>query len=144
MALNKINIKKENGKSFVFCLIRKKWLVLTPEEKVRQFTILQLIEKYHYTATHISVEKQFVFNNIKKRYDIIVFNKQMQMQILIECKATQINLSEQDLKQLFTYNLSLQVPLLMLTNGNSSFVYQIDANEVKALADLPKNEKINV
>lgn len=144
MALNKINIKKENGKTFVFCLIRKKWLILTPEEKVRQFTILQLIEKYHYTTSHISVEKQFTFNQIKKRYDIIVFDNQMEMQILIECKSTQINLSEQDLKQLFTYNLSLQVPLLMLTNGNNSFVYHIDSNEVKALADLPQNKKINV
>jgi hypothetical protein len=132
-----INIKKENGKSYIFCRIRKKWLILTPEEKVRQFTLQKLIEYYHYPEKFISTEKTLTVHGLRKRYDIVVYNRDLQPIILVECKAPAIMLDEKTLKQIAIYNLKMQVPFLMVTNGNKEYYFAVENIEARQISELP-------
>lgn len=133
-------IKIIDNKKQVFCLVRKKWIVLTPEEKVRQFTLHQLINKYNFPLKYISVEKTIKVLELSKRYDIVVYNQQLQPTILIECKAEEIAIDNKTLQQIATYNIKLQVPFLMVTNGNNSFYFEIKENTSKQINELPKFE----
>jgi YHS domain-containing protein len=117
-----INIKKEHGKTYIFCRIRKKWLILTPEEKVRQFTLQKLIGHYQYPEKFISAEKTLTVHGLR---------------ILVECKAPAITLDEKTLKQIAIYNLKLQVPFLMVTNGNQEYYFAIENNATKQINELP-------
>ncbi|HRB66730.1 MAG TPA: type I restriction enzyme HsdR N-terminal domain-containing protein [Chitinophagales bacterium] len=112
MEINPPKIKLEDGIKFIFCAVRKKWLQLTPEEKVRQFIIFQLVNSFHFPLKYISVEKMILVNGLKKRYDIVVYNQALQASILIECKAENIEISEATCQQIATYNLNMQVEAL--------------------------------
>jgi hypothetical protein len=136
------NIKSINDTKHIFCIIRKKWIVLTPEEKVRQFILHQLIEQFHYLQKYISVEKTLKVNNLSKRYDIVVYNRQLQAKILIECKAEHINLQEKTLQQIATYNLAMQVPFLMVTNGQKSYYFQVREDNAIQINQLPNFEEL--
>lgn len=142
MSIDKPNIKTENGVQYIFCAIRKKWLVLTPEEKVRQYIIHQLVHTYQYPLKYISVEKTITVNTLKKRYDILVFNTNLQAKILIECKADTILLDEKTLMQIATYNLPLQVPYLMVSNGNKNYYFHLFDNKSTQINTLPKFEEL--
>lgn len=123
------NIKTIDKQKYIFCLVRRKWIILTPEEKVRQFILHQLVNINQYPQKYISVEKTLKVNELSKRYDIVVYNQQLQAKILIECKAEDIELKANTLQQIATYNIKLQVPYLMVTNGKQSFYFEIK-NEV--------------
>ena len=120
---------KQNSKNelFVFDGIRKKWLALSPEEWVRQHVINYLIEVKKYPASLISLEKEIELNNTKRRCDIVVYTKELKPFIVIECKSSDIELSQAVLDQVLRYNLVLSVPYIMITNGLSDAVYQIDS-----------------
>ncbi len=115
---------KQNAKGNVqvFDEIRKKWFLLTPEEWVRQHLINYLIKEKRYPISLISVEKELILNETKKRYDVVVFSKTLKPLIIIECKAPEIMLNEKVLEQALRYNLVLKVPYLMITNGMNDFV----------------------
>lgn len=115
----------------------KKWLVLTPEEKVRQFMLHLLVEQYQFPLKYISVEKTITVNELSKRYDIVVFNQQLQPKILIECKEESIVLNEKTLKQIATYNLKLHVPFLVITNGKQIFYFEIKGETSTQIFALP-------
>jgi len=133
MAISAPNIKIANNVKYILCAIRKKWIVLTPEEKVRQY-ILHLFINAGYPQKYISVEKMLKVNELCKRYDIVVFNQQLQPKILIECKAEFIEISEKTLRQIATYNIKMQVPYLMVTNGNTHFRFHIqESNSIQIL-----------
>jgi len=117
-----------NDKLFVFDTIRKKWLLLTPEEWVRQHVVNYLIIEKKYPSSFISVEKEIELNGTKKRYDIVVYSKELKPDIIIECKAPEIELSEQVLEQALRYDLVLQVNYVVITNGRT---------DGKLLNDLP-------
>ncbi len=136
MAISVPNIKIANNVKYILCAIRKKWIVLTPEEKVRQY-ILHLFINNEYPQKYISVEKTLKVNDLSKRYDIVVFNQQLQPKILIECKAEFIEISEKTLQQIATYNTKLQVPYLMVTNGKSHFYFLIQDNTSIEIPKLP-------
>lgn len=144
MQENKINIKKENGKTFIFCQIRKKWILLTPEEKVRQFLIHYLIETLQYPYQFISVEKQIKVNQLQKRYDIVIYNQQLQPTILIECKANHWQLSEANLKQLLYYNITINAPYLMISNGSQHQIFEIKNGIFQQIEQLPSGLEIFV
>src|ERR1700712_1986682 len=86
-------IKTENGKEYIFCIIRKKWLLVTPEEWVRQNFLNYLTEILKYPASLIAVEKQLMVGEMKKRFDIIVYKDALPF-IIIECKEMNVPLSE--------------------------------------------------
>ena len=131
------NIKIIDNQKFIFCLVRRKWILLTPEEKVRQFILHQLISEKSYPLKYISVEKTIKVNELSKRYDIVVFNQQLQAKVLIECKSEFIELNEKTLKQIATYNIQLKVPYLMVTNGKSTYYFEVNENTSKQISQLP-------
>ena len=119
----------------IFDFIRKKWLVLTPEEWVRQHVLNYLVTEKIFIASSISVEKELILNDIKKRYDIVVYNRDLKPYLIIECKAPYIELDRLVVEQALRYNLTVKAELLMITNGISDLVFNLK-NEV---VELPEN-----
>jgi hypothetical protein len=142
MPKNKINIKKEDGITFIFCLVRKKWIQLTPEEKVRQFLVHYLSDTMLYPISFISVEKQIKVNQLQKRYDIVVYNTELKPFILIECKANHINLNETTMQQLLNYNIQLKAPYLMISNGSQHHIFELQADAFVKKERLPNKNEI--
>src|SRR4051812_1821678 len=116
-----LKLKHENGKAFVFDPVRKKWLVLTPEEHVRQCVLYYLKDSMQYPAAMMAVEKKIVLNNMLRRFDIVVYNGQHMPWMLIECKAPEVPVSEKTLNQLLQYQRSVQCNYWVLTNGHQTF-----------------------
>ena len=142
MPQNKINIKKENGITYIRCLVRKKWIQLTPEEKVRQYLIVYLTGNLNYPAKFISVEKQIKINQLTKRYDIVVYSQSLQPIILIECKASDLTLTQDNLQQLLNYNIVLRAPYFMLSNGTQHLIYHLENNNFRQINELPDKNTI--
>ncbi len=132
--------KKEGDKTFVFDILRKKYLFLTPEEWVRQHLIHLLIERYNYPKALISCEKGLSYNKRLKRTDIVTYDQKGNPFLLIECKAPKIKLSKNTLHQASTYNSQLKAPFLCISNGINTLCFQInhETNEIKQLSDLPE------
>lgn len=133
----KIRIKHENKKAYVFDEIRKKWIVLTPEEWVRQHLLNYLREDKKVPASLISVEKEMNLNNTKKRYDAVVYNTEAKPVLLIECKAPDVEITQSALEQTLRYNLILGVNFLLITNGLKEFVVALENGKEKLLPELP-------
>lgn len=132
-----IHIKKVNGKTYIRCPVRKKWLVLTPEEQVRQYMIERLTGQYGYPLKYLSAEKTLTLHELKKRYDIVVYDRHLKPVILVECKAPDVILDDKALKQIAIYNLKLQVPSLAVSNGRHTYFFEVSGTEVRQVADLP-------
>ena len=131
--------KSNENKTLIFDIIRKKFVVLTPEEWVRQHTIHFLTSEKKYPISHINVEKQLQLNDTVKRYDIVVFNKDGTIKIIIECKAPSIKTNQQTFDQIARYNLILKSETLMVTNGLEHFFCTMDFTNKRYLflKDLP-------
>jgi hypothetical protein len=119
-------IKNESGKEQVFCIIRKRWILLTPEEWVRQNFLLYLIEVLHYPASLIAVEKQLMLEDVKKRFDILVYNKETKPFMIVECKEMNVALSESTLQQVLRYNINIKATYLVVTNGSYCAAFRYD------------------
>ena len=131
--------KSNENKTLIFDIIRKKFVVLTPEEWVRQHTIHFLTSEKKYPISHINVEKKLQLNDTVKRYDIVVFNKDGTIKIIVECKAPSIKTNQQTFDQIARYNLVLKSETLMVTNGLEHFFCKMDFTKKKYLflKDLP-------
>jgi hypothetical protein len=114
----KPSIKTESGKELIFCIIRKRWLLITPEEWVRQNFLLYLIDVLHYPASLIAVEKQLLLGDVKKRFDIVVYDKESKPFMIVECKEMNVALSESTLQQVLRYNINVKAKYLVVTNGS--------------------------
>ena len=101
-------------------------MVLTPEEWVRQHFVYFLIEEKKYPISLIALEKQFTFNNRKKRTDILVFNTAGNPEIIVECKAPSIKITQDTFDQIARYNLKLKATYLIVTNGLEHFYCKMD------------------
>jgi hypothetical protein len=122
--------KSKENKSAIFDDIRKKFVILQPEEWVRQHCIQFLLADKQYPKSHINVEKKLTINQLTKRYDIVVFNPDGSIFLIVECKAPQIAINQQVFDQIARYNLSLNAKYLMVTNGLNHYYCQMDlANE---------------
>ncbi len=134
-----IRFKNRENKDFVFDIIRKKWFLLTPEEWVRQHCIHFLIFNKNYPKSLINVEKKILVNKTPKRYDIVVYSKYGDAIILVECKASNINISQNVFDQIAKYNLSLKSKYLMVSNGMSHYFCEVnyESNNYYFLADIP-------
>ena len=130
-------IKKENGKEFIFDPLRKKLLVLTPEEWVRQNFLQYLLQVKKYPAALIAVEKEILLGELKKRFDILVYNKEYQPWMMVECKAMEIKLDEMVLEQVLRYNISVPVEFMVITNGNLVYAWQKKDDELILINELP-------
>ena len=106
-----------NNKEQIFCEWRHRWVRLTPEEWVRQQLLHRLVEQLGYPASLIAVEQAIKVGEAQKRCDAVVYDRQMMPQMIIECKAETVPLTQKTLDQAITYNRKLNVPYLMLHNG---------------------------
>ena len=118
--------RKSDSQTVIFDEIRKKFLVLTPEEWVRQHVVQYLINEKKYPKSLINVEKILKINGIPKRYDIVVFNTDGSIFILVECKAPQVKISQHVFDQIARYNMAMQSQLLMVTNGLNHYYCKLD------------------
>lgn len=138
----RFQLKKDAEKIYIFDIIRKKYVLLTPEEWVRQHSLHYLIQDKKYPAGLIAVEKQLTINGQKRRFDIVVFNRKMLPEILVECKAPTVNITQKTFDQANQYNWQLQAPFLFLTNGLKHYLCEInfDKNNYRFLTELPEHK----
>lgn len=129
--------KEEAGQRLVFDPIRKKWLVLTPEEWVRQHVLHYLLLVKGYPKAYIAAEKNMQLGELKKRFDLLVYDRDHQPWLMVECKAMDIQLSEAVLHQVLRYNLAIPVPYLVITNGTQAMIYHRSEGKLSVLADFP-------
>jgi len=130
-------IKNEAGKEIIFDELRKKWVLLTPEEWVRQNFLQYLVQIKKYPASLIAVEKEIKLGDLKKRFDIVVYDAASKPWMIIECKEMNVELNKHVLDQVLRYNITLQVPYLVITNGSYCMAFQCMLNELKAITALP-------
>ncbi|RMG23215.1 MAG: type I restriction enzyme HsdR N-terminal domain-containing protein [Bacteroidetes bacterium] len=109
--------QQRDGKQYVWDVLRKKWLVLSPEEFVRQQLVHYLLHEKGVSAALIAIEKEIRFHRLKKRLDVLVFDAEGKPFILCECKAPEVKLGQNTLHQIARYNVGLQAPHLLITNG---------------------------
>jgi len=131
-------IKKENARDLLFDPLRKKWLRLTPEEWVRQNFVQYLIRVMSYPSSLIALEKEIWLGELKKRFDILIYNKVHQPWMIVECKGTDIKLSNDTLQQALRYNISVPVEYLVITNGHYSFAWRKSDGSLVELEELPE------
>jgi hypothetical protein len=138
-------IKAEKNQHFIFDEVRKKWLVLTPEEWVRQHLIHFLIQFKHFPSSLMQLEKQIKLNDTKKRFDLLVYNNRLQPLLLAECKAPSIVLSQLVLDQILRYNLEIAAQIILITNGMNHMVYSYDKSSQKynLLQEIPDYKSIS-
>jgi len=120
-----LKIRINNGIEQVFDPIRKKWVLFTEEEKVRQFFILKLVNELQIPTSHISVERKITLNGLTKRYDIVVY-EETKPWMVIECKAPHIPLTQDVLEQVGRYNQTLNAEVIGVTNGTEEKFFKID------------------
>ncbi|AWM14873.1 type I restriction enzyme HsdR N-terminal domain-containing protein [Flavobacterium sp. NRK F10] len=137
--------KNSENKTYIFDVIRKKFLVFTPEEWVRQHVLQFFIHQHKYPVSFINVEKSVKVNGTSKRYDIVVYRKDGSIFLLVECKAPEVTITQQTFDQIARYNLTLNASYLMVTNGINHYFCQMDFQNEKYLflTDLPKFEVPN-
>ncbi len=121
-----IEVKSINSKNYIFDLIRKKHLVLTPEEWVRQNLVSYFINDLHYPKGLIKTESSLKYNNLKKRSDILIYNNDMTHYMIVECKSYKMKLNKSHLNQSAIYNKIYRSRYLMVSNGMEHIVCEYD------------------
>ena len=118
--------KNSENKVSIFDPIRKKFVILQPEEWVRQNCLQVLLQEKKYPKSLINVEKELRVNDLKKRYDIVVYNPDGSIHLIVECKAPSIPITQSTFDQIAQYNLTLNATYLMVTNGLNHYYCQMD------------------
>ena len=138
-------LKNRENKRLIFDDIRKKFMVLQPEEWVRQHCVRFLIEEKQYPKSLINVEKELKVNGLNKRYDIVIYNSDGSIHLIVECKSPKITINQDAFDQIARYNLTLNASYLMVTNGINHYYCKIDSETecyqfLKDIPDYKKNE----
>ena len=133
-----LKTKYVDNSIYVFDPIRKKYLILTPEESVRQTLLNYLIHEHGYSLAHISIEKKILVNGLTKRYDLVVYKDNVPY-ILIECKAPKVKLTREAIEQACTYNFALKADYLLISNGIRNLLVEFnhDKSIYEYIEDLP-------
>jgi hypothetical protein len=139
-----LKLTKKGEDLFVWCITRKKKLLLTPEEWVRQHVIHYLISNKNIPVGLIASEYSLVINKMVRRCDIVVFGSDSKPKMIIECKAPEIKLSQAVFTQIAQYNFKLNVDYLVMTNGIDQVVCKIDRqlNKLNYLQEIPSYSQI--
>lgn len=132
-------LSQRDGRLWVFDILRKKDLVLTPEEWVRQHWISFLIKEQSYPKGLLSLEKGLKYNQLQKRTDLLVYNKSGNVHLLIECKAPNVSLSQKTVEQACLYHSQLQSEYLILSNGMNHLCLQwiLDEKRFEQIKSFP-------
>ena len=136
-----LKLSSRAGRIFVNCLVRKKAIILTPEEWVRQHLIAYLHLNQAYPFEKIAVEKQIQYEGFTRRWDIVVYNQHFEPEILVECKAPEVKLTHEVFIQISTYQKMLGANYLILSNGDTHLIYAIDQQEQRltTMKEFPKS-----
>jgi len=132
-------IVQQNGQHQIWDAYRKKYVVLTPEEWVRQNFMTYLVQTLKYPSALIALEREILLGTLKKRCDIVVYNREMQPWMIVECKEMKVPLSENVLDQVIRYHLAIPATYLVITNGQHTFCCHMDKFGGKAtfMQELP-------
>ncbi len=134
--LHPFRIRETEGKEWIFDELRKQWVRLSPEEWVRQNILQYFLQVMNIPASLIAVEKEIKIGELRKRFDILVY-KSSSPWLMVECKEMNVPIDEAVLKQVLHYNTGIQVPYVMVTNGNISYAFEINDQGIIALNTLP-------
>ena len=130
-------IKAINGKDQIFDPFRKIWVVLTPEEWVRQNLLQYLVQTIHYPSSLIAVEKEIKLGELSKRFDIVVY-KNEEPWMIIECKEAKVILNEKTMEQILQYQQVLTAQYLFISNGHETMGAKIESGKLQALQNFPE------
>ncbi len=122
-----LNIKTDAQNKYIFDIIRKKFLVLTPEEWVRQNFVHFLINDLHYPQSLIATENGLKLFNTQKRADIVIYGRDMKPLVVVECKATDVTITQETFNQVARYNINFKARLVIVTNGMKHYCARFDA-----------------
>lgn len=131
---------RKSGEGFqILDEFRKKWIALTPEEWVRQHTLRWIVKEKLYPAGLIAVEKSILINGVEQRFDAVVFNRESEPSVIIECKAPEVKITEEVFDQIARYNMKVMAPLLLITNGLTHYccVMNHEQKSYNFLKELP-------
>jgi len=134
-------VKELNGKPHIYDLIRRKYVMLTPEEWVRQHFVHLLIDHYQYPKSLFAVETGLFYNKLAKRSDIMVLNTDGRPHLLVECKSPDVKITEATFAQIARYNFTLRPAFLAITNGLTHFCFEIKDGQIAYLDDFPIFER---
>lgn len=137
-------IKQVGDQAWIFDFIRKKYLVLTPEEWVRQHFMHYLVQHLHYPKGLIAPERGTMYNTLAKRTDICVYDISGQVNLLVECKAASVKITAATVHQATTYNQKIRAKYIVLTNGREHYCWQVDFEKLTTTprASIPEFEKL--
>ena len=131
------NTKNEHGIEFIFDAFRKRWLMLTPEEWVRQNILQYITQIKRYPSSLIAIEKEFFLGELKKRCDIVVYDRNALPWMIIECKEMNIPLNNKVLDQLLRYHIAIPAKYLVITNGKYCFGFEKREGSFYEIDGLP-------
>ena len=134
-----------NGREEIFDPVRKKFVALTPEEGVRQYFIRFLVDRKNVPVSLVAVETAIKYNRLAKRCDIVIYRRDGKPALIVECKAPDIEITEDVFQQIAMYNFSLKVRYLVITNGKATYACYIDYEKgtLSYLQDVPDFETMN-
>jgi hypothetical protein len=116
-----LRFRQDGERRYIWDNLRQKYLVVQPEELVRQLLMQYLIQEKRFPPTRIALEKTLIINDLRKRFDALVYNDKFEPCLLIECKAASVNINQSTFEQIAIYNSALRVPFLLLSNGIASY-----------------------
>jgi len=131
-------ISRQRDKEFIFDTTRKQWIMLTPEEWVRQNFLQYLTRIKKYPASLIAVEKEIKLGDLIKRFDIVIYDRKTKPWMIIECKEMEVALTDAVLDQALRYNITLNVPYIVITNGSHCFGFSTNEGKLQELSELPE------
>ena len=135
-------IETRDGRDHIFDIVRKKFVTLTTEEWVRQHILHFLVEDMSFSKSLIAVEKEIQLNDLRKRFDVVVFNNSGEPKMIVECKSSDEKLDEKVFEQIARYNLKLRVDYLWVTNGTFNYCCRLK-NGLELLDHIPDPEEMN-
>ncbi len=133
-----VNLRKMDGKIHIFDPIRKKYLVLTPEEWVRQHFLQFLIHHKSYPTSLIKMESGLKYHERSKRTDLVVYNREMKPHLLVECKAPEVKISDKTFSQIANYFRQLPAKYMIVTNGMQQYCFRPDKEELVFEKEIPE------
>ena len=135
-----IKTKLVNSKEYLFDELRKKWILSTPEEEVRQQFWKYLHFEKKYPVSLMAIEKTIVINGLNKRFDLLIYDRNGNPNVIVECKSRNVKINESALDQILSYQYKIGAKYLVLTNGNETYCIGIDLSSKKVtyLEDIPQ------
>jgi len=136
-------VRKQNGKDYIFCDWRKKYVRLTPEEWVRQQVLHNLLHQKQYPSTLIALEYAIKVGRVNKRCDAVIFSRELVPLCIIEFKAPSVAITQKTFDQIAVYNRRLNVRFLCLSNGLQTIFCSVDEHQLTFLPSIPTYQELH-